>query len=383
MATATMTPRTTRTTTMTTTTTTDVTDSPRRLRRWTAGLLRAAAWLLWHLAGAWVALGMCYTAPGPVWLRCALGAAAMTAFVVAWRRGLRAGAGDRRPIIAAATIAVAYVAYHFVLLKPQHQQEWAADQAVMPQVQIEGTLVRVRNARHFTWLSETQFQPRYYDAVYDVEKLQSMHYAVAPFSKTGGLAHVFLCFGFADAQHVAISVEARRRKGQAYQPIASLFRQYQLMYVVGDERDIIGLRGVANQGRVQLYPARTTPARGRAIFLDMMRRAGALEAQPEFYNLATSNCMNNIVWHLRRLDDVNDEDGAGAPRKRPIPNELQLILTGFSDRVAYDLGYLDTDLPFAQARETFRIDDRIRRHQHEEDFSQLIRAPARASADAW
>ena len=244
----------------------------------------------------------------------------------------------------------------------------------MPQVQIDGERVRVRNVRRFAWRSETEFSPAYYDAAYDLEKLESMHYAVAPFSKTGGLAHVFLCFGFSDGQHVAISVEARRRMSQEYQPIASLFRQYQLMYVVGDERDILGLRGVSNKGRVQLYPARTTPPRRRAIFLDMMRRAGQLDVHPEFYNLATSNCMNNIVWHLRRLDEDNATATATArPPKRPMPSELQLILTGFSDRVAYDLGYLDTDLPFEQARARFRVDERIRRHLNDSDFSQRIR----------
>jgi hypothetical protein len=352
--------------TTTTPTPTDASPRPSRLRRITAKLGRLAAFLAWHLAGAWTTLGLFYTTPGPAWLRGGLAAAAMTLFIVAWRRRRTRG----RWLIAGAAVAVAYAGYHFLALKPQRTRDWAIDHAVMPQVQIDEPLVRVRNARRFTWRSERDFTPGYYDAVYDLEKLDSMHYTVAPFSKGGGLAHVFLCFGFADGQHVAISVEARRRRDQAYEPVASLFRRYQLMYVVGDERDIVGLRGVAAKGRVQLYPARTTPPRRRAIFLDMMRRAAELDERPEFYNLATSNCMSNILVHLRRLNE--GVDGAG---KRPIPNELRLALTGFSDRVAYDLGYLDTDLPFAQAREVFRIDERIRRHLGDADFSQRIRAP--------
>ena len=339
-------------------------------------------------------LGIFYTVPGPAVFRALLAAAAMTTFVVAWRRqrqprqdppppaaaakpgALAPGLSRRRWILAAIIIAVAYAAWHFLALRPQTHLDWAADQAVMPHVEFDSRTVRVRNVRNFSWRNETEFSPAYYDATYDLDQLVSMDYAVAPFSKAGGLAHVFLCFGFSDGRHVAVSVEARRTNRQAYEPVASLFRQYHLMYVIGDERDILGLRGVAAKGRVQLYPARTTPARRRAIFLDMMRRAGALETKPEFYNLATSNCMNNIVWHLRRLDeDSGDPRVRGRARARAIPGPVRLVLTGFSDRVAYNLGYLDTDLPFEQARETFRVDDRIRRHLHDDDFSRRIRAP--------
>ena len=331
---------------------------------------------MWHAVGVWTSLGLLYTPPAPAPVRFVAAAATLTLFVLAWRwRGTR-----RRPLVVAAVVAaLAYAGYHFVVLEPRRDRAWAVEQAVMPRVEIDGPLVHVRDARRFRWRSETDFTPGYYDAVYDVRTLDSMHYAVAPFSKGGGLAHVFLCFGFADGQHVAISAEARRPRGRAYDPVASLFRQYELMYVVGDERDVLGLRGVAAKGRVQLYPARTTAPRRREIFLDMMRRAADLDARPEFYNLATSNCMNNILYHLRRLDEAGargDGDAAGALPRRPIPSELQLALTGFSDRVAYDLGYLDTDLPFARAREVFRVDDRIRRHLHDADFSQRIRTPA-------
>ena len=364
----------------------DATSFRRRLGRWAWKLLRGVAAVGWHLAGAWTTLGVFFHAPGPAMLRALLAAAVMTIFVVAWRRprtqqdpqpvgepGASApGLGRRRWTVAAVLLALAYATYHFAALRPRTNLDWAADQAVMPHVEIDGSVVRVRDVRNFSWRSETAFDPAYYDATYDADALTSMDYVVAPFSKSGGLAHVFVCFGFADGRHVAVSVEARRTDGQAYDPVASLYRKYHLMYVIGDERDVLGLRGIAAQGRVQLYPARTTPPRRRAIFLDMMRRAARLEREPEFYNLATSNCMNNLVWHLRRLDARSDSDDPRV-RGRTIPNALRLILTGFSDRVAYDLGYLDTALPFEPARDRFRVDDRIRRHLGDDDFSRRIR----------
>lgn len=189
-----------------------------------------------------------------------------------------------------------------------------------------------------------------------------MYYVVAPMSDRVRLvAHVFVCFGFSDGQHVAVSVEGRRVEGRPYRVIPSMFRQYQLIYIVGEERDVVGLRGAIWKTRVYFYPARTTVERQRAIFLDMMKRADSLEHHPEFYHLITNNCMNNITAHLRRLGG------------RPLPHDLTLLLTGLSDRVAYNLGYIDTELPFEKAREAHRIDDWMQNTPLDEEFSTRLR----------
>ncbi len=231
----------------------------------------------------------------------------------------------------------------------------------MPVVSIEGDKVHVTNVRNFTWHTATDFTPGFYDRTYDLSKLTSMYYVVVPMPSFDGVAHVFVSFGFSDGQAVAVSVEGRRQRDVPYRLIPSLFRQYQLIYIIGDERDVVGLRGKIWQKPVYFYPARTTNERKRAIFLDMMYRAQSLAEHPEFYHLITNNCMNNITAHLRRLGG------------RPLPHDLRLLLTGFSDRVAYDYGYLDTDLPFAQARQAFRIDGWMRETPLDETFSKRLR----------
>jgi hypothetical protein len=139
-----------------------------------------------------------------------------------------------------------------------------------------------------------------------------------------------------------------------------MFRQFQLIYIVGDERDVVGLRGAIWKDPVYFYPARTTQQRKRAIFVDMMERAHSLEDDPEFYHLIFNNCMNNILLHLRRLGG------------RPVPSDLQVLLTGLSDRTAYRLGYIDTDLPFEKARQAFRVDKWMQQTTLDADFSQRL-----------
>ena len=260
-------------------------------------------------------------------------------------------------LVVSAIVAV----YYFGFVTPNPNHEWAPEQARMPHVEIDGDKVHVENVRNFTWHTATDFTPGFYDRTYDVSKLDSMYYVVASMPKWEGVAHVFVCFGFTDGQYVAVSVEGRRRKGQPYRLIPSMFRRFQLIYVIGDERDVVGLRGAIWKKPVYFYPVRTTPERKRAIFVDMMERAHSLEEHPEFYHLIVNNCMNNITYHLRRLGG------------RAVPFDLQVLLTGFSDRVAFYLGYIDTDLPFAKARQAFRVDQWMQTTPLDAQFSERLR----------
>jgi hypothetical protein len=232
-------------------------------------------------------------------------------------------------------------------------------------VEVAGDKVHVSNVRNFTWHTPTDFTPGYEDHVYDVSALSSMYFVLSPIFDLEPAAHVWVCFGFSDGQHVAVSVEARGVKGRPFGLFPSMFRQFQLIYVIGDERDVVGLRGVARQAAVRFYPVRTTPGRMRALFLDMMERAHSLEEHLEFYNLFANNCLNNVTHHIRRLGG------------RDLPSEVWLVLTGFSDRYAYEYGFIDTNLPFEKAREAYRIDEWMRNTPLDETFSERLRETLR------
>src|SRR5262249_33852039 len=160
----------------------------------------------------------------------------------------------------------------------------------MPHVEVVGDKVHVSNVRDFIWRTPTDFTAQYRERVYDLNALSTMYYVLSPILQRDEVAHVWVCFGFTDGQHVAVSVEARLVKGHSFRWLGSMFHQFHLIYVIGEERDVVGLRGAIWKNEVRFYPARTTRERMRALFLDMMERAGYLEEHPEFYNLFTNNC---------------------------------------------------------------------------------------------
>jgi hypothetical protein len=333
-------------------------------------------WLLvricsWGLLGIWTALALFFTVPLPAWLVTVLGVGVVGLYVSALpeRFYVKGRTGTFWREIGRSSAALAMTAlvavWYFGFVRPDPNEDWVPQHARMPHVEIVGDKVHVSNVRDFLWRTATDFTPRYRDRVYDLNSISSMYYVISPIFDLRAVSHVWLGFSFSDGQHVAISVEARGVKDRPFGLFQSMFRQFQLIYVVGEERDVVGLRGAIWKNEVRFYPARTTPERMRALFLDMMQRAHSLEEHPEFYHLITNNCMNNITHHLRRLGG------------RPVPNDYWLLLTGFSDRFAFDYGFLDTDLPFAKAREAYRIDEWMQQTELDDGFSRRLRETLR------
>lgn len=346
----------------------------RKAAVWVGKAFAACTW--WGLA-LWTTLAVYFTLCDRFWLAALLAALVAGIYVAARREKFRlyqwpqlSWPAKWRSTLAFAVSAVVAV-YYVAFVTPNADIDWAPEQARQPHVEfiedsidgdsVSGKRVHVDHVRNFTWRTATEFEPAFYNRTYDVNQLDSMYYCVAAMPLWEGVAHVFVSFGFTDGKFVAVSVEGRRPEGVPYRLIPSMFRRFQLMYVVGDERDVLGLRGAIWKKPVYFYPVRSTPERKRAIFLDVMERAHSLEEHPEFYHLITNNCMNNITWHLRRIGG------------RAVPGDLRVLLTGFSDRVAYYMGFIDTDLPFAKAREAFRVDQWMQTQPLDAEFSKRLR----------
>lgn len=258
-------------------------------------------------------------------------------------------------------VLIAMYAIFVLAVRPSNDRDWNLDMAVFPEISIDGNIVDVKNVRNFEYRSTTDYDPVYYDKTYDLSKITTVDFMVEPFSDNPGAAHTLLSFGFDDGTHVAISVEIRKEKGESFSPLKGLLRRYELMYVVADERDVIKLRSNYRHDQVFLYPMKASREQVRALFLDMLERAQKLQEEPEFYNTLTSTCTTNIVGHVNKL----------VPGR--VPFDHRILLPGYSDRYAYELGLIDTDLSFEEARAKFNINERAEEHADSPDFSKLIR----------
>jgi hypothetical protein len=261
-------------------------------------------------------------------------------------------------------LACAAVVMGWVSLAPRGDRVWIPEQARLAEAVITGNAVHVHNVRDFRYTARHTFAPAYADRSYDLGKLTSVWYVLTPFNQSWrGPAHSFVSFGFADSQFVSISVEARREPGETYDAIKGLFKRFELIYVVGDERDLIGQRAAFSADRVYLYPIKTSPDKMRAMFVAMLARANKLRDEPEFYNTLTNNCTSNVVSHVNRI----------SPGK--VPSGIKTILPGYTDEVAHRLGLLDTDLDVEGARERYLINARAKRFIDDPLFSWRIREP--------
>lgn len=248
-----------------------------------------------------------------------------------------------------------------IFTAPSNDRVWNEDQVVLQQTQFIGDLVTIRNIRNFTYTSPTEYEPKYYDKTFDLKKIKKVYYIVEPFSGFPGAAHTFLSFEFEGNQFISISVEIRKEVGESYSPTQGLFNQYELMYVIADERDVLKLRSNYRKDEVFVYPMKADKEKARALFVDMLERSNKLSERPEFYNTLLNTCTTNIVDHVNKISE------------KRIPFSLEILFPKNSDKKAYDLGLIDTDLPFEEARKKFKVNERAEKYKNNLDFSVRIR----------
>jgi hypothetical protein len=263
---------------------------------------------------------------------------------------------------AAYAVLLAVVVAWWRSIEPSNDRDWQADVAVLPYATIDGDLVTVHNIRNFAYRSETDYTPAYYDKTFDLRKLEGVD-LVAVYWMGPAVAHAIVSFGFAGGDRLAVSIETRKERGESYSTINGFFRQYELFYVVADERDVIRLR--TNYRRdppedVYVYPVKAPIESGRRVFLEYMRQINELKARPEFYNTLTSNCTIDIWYNTL----VNAEH---------LPFSWKILASGYLPEYLYQAGRLDTSVPFAELQRRAHVNARARAADAAADFSRRIR----------
>lgn len=251
-------------------------------------------------------------------------------------------------------------------IAPSNQRDWQADVALLPYATVEGDLVTVHNIRNFDYRSETDYTPAWYDRRFDLSRLSGVD-LVAVYWMGPAIAHTFVSFEFAGGEHLAISIETRKEKGEGYSTLKGFFRQYELFYVVADERDVIRLRTSYRNPPEDVYVYRLQGSieNGRRLFTEYMRQINAMRDRPQFYNTLTSNCTTDI-WSNAR---VNAEH---------VPFSWKVLASGYVPQYLYELGRLDARVPFPELQRRAHVNARAQAADAAADFSRRIRQDATA-----
>ena len=332
---------------------------------------RQPRWIVWVLRWGWISartLGLVLliawamlvihfsNLPWP-WTRFVLSVAfvafAIHALWIARRR-------EWRWALAAALVGIAV---WFVLIPPSNNRPWRAEVTNPPRAFLDGDRVRFTNFRNFKYRSRDDFDVRYEERDVDVSRVVSIDFIVSHWND-GPIAHTFLSFNLDDGSPpVCISIEARPEVGERFAPLPAMFKQFELFYVVGDERDIIRVRTNYRNEQVFVYRVRATPETARAMFRLYLERINSLAERPEWYHLLSNNCTLNMIRYSRAV---------GGPHRR---FEIGHFLNGTMDAYLHRLGILDASLDFPELRRRSHINDAALAAGDADDFSVRIRQP--------
>jgi hypothetical protein len=254
---------------------------------------------------------------------------------------------------------VAVVLAWWSTIRPSNDRDWQPDVARTATATIDNNDLVVHNVRNFNWRSDQDFDQRWEQRTYDLLQLHDVDLVL---SYWGGesIAHLIVSFGFDDGRRVGFSSETRKERGEEYSTIGGFFKQYELVIIAADERDIVRVRSNIRHEDVRIYRLRMRPEYARQLLQEYVDDANSLSREPRWYNTATGNCTTLVFGMVRKL--------------RPgLPLDYRILLSGYLPNYAYDVGATDTSIPFEQLRAFSRIHDKALQADGDPDYSRLIR----------
>ena len=248
-------------------------------------------------------------------------------------------------------------------IKPSNNGNWQADVNKLPYARIKRDLVTVYDIRNFSYGNEFDFYPDYYNKTYDLNNLEGVD-LFAVYWMGSAIAHIIMSFDFGGHNYLAVSIEARKKKGMIHSNIKGFFRQYELIYIVADERDVIGLRTNYRNNppeHVYRYRIKAPKENIKRLFLSYIDNINSLYKKPAFYNSLLSNC-TTLIWLQNKI--VNPGH---------IPFSWKILLSGYVPEYLYETGWLDQNLPFTELKNRAYVNRLIKKHKVSSLFSSIIR----------
>jgi len=234
-----------------------------------------------------------------------------------------------------------------VVFRPSHNRDWELGHEELPHIIYSATSsqVTIENYRNFAWTDVMAADAKYETRTFDLDKMSGVDVIISHFDDFEGLAHIFLSFGFTDGEQIVVSLETRRETDESFSPILGMLRQYEIIYVVGSEEDVVGVRTGYRDERVYLYPAKASPEQARLLFDLLAVKINDVYDTPTMYNTLTKNCTNELT---RSVEDMSEID---------FPLTWKTVLPGYFDEVLYELELIDGEGSFAEIKSRHLIDN--------------------------
>jgi len=266
----------------------------------------------------------------------------------------------RRALLALVAVSAVVMLWWFTI-PPSNDRDWIPDvaQTARAQFDSDGHHVTVSNIRDFTYKSETDYEPHWETRTFDLDKLLGADLFISFWGPTL-YAHTIMSWEFSDQPPLAISIETRKEKGESYSALLGFFRQYELYYVVANERDVIGVRDLFRGEHTYLYRLAAPRENARRLLVDYLRDADQLAQTPRWYNALTQNCTTSIRNRVMH---------AGGQ----VPLSWKLLLNGRLDELMSERGSFKSKLPLAELRAKSEITERAKAAGMSPDFSAQIR----------
>lgn len=234
-----------------------------------------------------------------------------------------------------------------ILFRPSHDRDWELGHEQLPHIVYSATSsqITVENYRNFTWTDVKRAEVQYETRTFDLASINSVDVFISHFDDFEGLAHIFLSFGFADGEQIVVSLETRRESDEEFSPLLGLLRQFEIIYVVGSEADIVGVRTGHRDERVYLYPTKANAEQARKLFDELASSINAVYESPRMYNTLTNNCTNELTRPVERISEVR------------FPLTWKTILPGYFDEILYELALIDTSADFVSIKTRHLLDN--------------------------
>lgn len=246
-------------------------------------------------------------------------------------------------------------------LAPSNSRTWTPELSVLPSAVFNGDEIQIQNIRNINYLSDNDFVVKYFDRTIQLRDVQSVDFIVTPFNNMPAIAHTMLSFGMSDGSYLGLSVEIRNEQGEEYSPFLGFSNQFEITYIIADEKDLIRVRTHHRDSDVYVYPSVATADQAQKLFVDVLQKVNQLKNEPEFYNTIKNNCTTNLVDHVNKI------------KPDRVPFNWRVLLPGFSAEYAYEIGLLDNRIPFEDLKNVSHVNDLVDHHYDDPNFSNRIR----------